>query len=152
MWGFRVKFSSITTPKNTVSFEPSIEKARSYFCLGWKIIKLDFFQLKESLFARHQSDNFVISRLKVVDRVFISLWEKKIFVSSAKSINSKTFDILHKSLMYIRNKRAQNWPLRYAAPNLLTRRAETIKLHVLLPITQITTKPIECKTPDSVVF
>ena len=81
MGGFRVKFSSITTPNNTVSFtcsigESSIEKARSYFCLfclGWKIIKLDFFQLKESLFARHQSDHFVISRFKVVDRVFISL-------------------------------------------------------------------------------
>ena len=38
MLGFQVKFSSKTIPKNTVSFtcsigEPSIEKARSYFCL-----------------------------------------------------------------------------------------------------------------------
>ena len=48
------------------------------FCRGWKIIKLHFFGLIESLFARHQSDNFVISRLRVLDGVFISLWEKKI--------------------------------------------------------------------------
>ena len=82
------------TPKNTVSFtcsigEPATEKARSYFslsCRHWKIVKLDFFELFliESLFALLQSDNVVISRLKVIDGVY--LYEKKKIYSYRQQI------------------------------------------------------------------
>ena len=118
IWHFQNTCSSSITPKNRTSFEIDcviftqsisislIEKCKSSFCLFCFVlnrIKFDFFMLIESLLAWNQLDSFFnsYSQFRSVD---VGRYEKKIMlVSSAKSMKSKAFDTLHKSLMYYKN-------------------------------------------------
>ena len=111
IWDFQNKCSSSITPKNRTSFTQSIsisliEKCKSsscLFCFVLNRIKFDFFMLIESLLAWNQLDSFFnsYSQFPSVD---VGRYEKKIMlVSSAKSMKSKAFDTLHKSLMYYKN-------------------------------------------------
>ena len=108
MWGFHDKCSSRITPKNTVSFTRSITLLSiwidiSSVCLLWrglKTIKFDFLKLMDSLFARHHWVNLSISEFKISGSKLKSLWEKNMFVSSAKRMKSTTFDTLHRSQIH----------------------------------------------------
>ena len=92
MWGFHDKCSSRITPKNTVSFTQSILLLSiwidiSSVCLLWhglKTIKFDFLKLIDSLLAWHHCISLHISEFRVSESKLKSLWEKNIFVSSAK--------------------------------------------------------------------
>ena len=59
--------------------------------------------LIESLLAWNQLDSFFNSLFTISISWFGSLWEKNMLVSSAKSMKSRAFDTLHKSLMYNKN-------------------------------------------------
>ena len=59
--------------------------------------------LIESLLAWNQLDSFFNSLFTITVSWCGSVWEKNMLVSSAKSMKSKAFDKLHKSLMYNKN-------------------------------------------------
>ena len=107
MWGFHDKCSWRITPKNNVSFTRSMILLSiwidiSSVCLLWRglrTIKCDFLKLMDSLFARHHWVNLSISEFKISGSNLKSLWEKNVFVSSAKRIKSTTFDTLHRSFI-----------------------------------------------------
>ena len=111
IWVFQDKCSSSITPKNRTSFTRSIsisliEKCKSSFCLFCFVsnrIKFDFFYVNRKLISLKPAYSLFNSLLTISISWFWSLWEKNMLVSSAKSMKSKAFNTLDKSLMYNKN-------------------------------------------------
>ena len=119
IWDFHDKCSSSITPKKRTSFTRSIsmsliENCKSSFCLFFcccccfKYNKIWFFYVNRKLSLKP-----VWWFLQFVVHIFHRrlIWvvtRKKMLVSSAKSMKSKAFDTLQKSLMYNKNNNGPN--------------------------------------------
>ena len=123
IWDFQDKCSSTITPKNKTSFTRSIsisliEKCKSSFCLFCFVlnrIKIWIFYVNRKLISLKpawQFLQFVIHSFHQL--MWVVMRKKYVGISSAKSMKSKAFDTLHKSLLYNNGPKIDPW----GTPNL----------------------------------
>ena len=113
IWSFHDEFWCMMTPRNftlctldmVVLFILILQLVRSiFFREGWKIIYFVLSGWRVNLLAETKTRHAWSSLLTVLARGVISLWLKKMLVSSAKSIKCKSLEELNRSFMYIRKR------------------------------------------------
>ena len=85
-----------------IYFNLAVSEVHFFFREGWKIIYFVLSGWRVNLLAENQDETCLSSLLTVLVRVVISLWLKKMLVSSANSKKCRSLEELNRSFMYIR--------------------------------------------------